>query len=94
MDLDEIDSVLLDELQLVSGCDVHDAASTVFELDDVSHLDHLTHRGDRALDWEVFKGIRCSSPSTKAVTLRMPLLVISVPLAQTLCCLCLTFWTQ
>ena len=50
MDLDEINSVPLDEPQLLFVRDVHDVAFTAFELDDDPLLDHIAHRDDRALD--------------------------------------------
>ena len=55
MDLDEISSAPLDEPQLLLRVNVDDLSSTVLELDDVARLDHLVHRYNPALDWEVFE---------------------------------------
>ena len=45
MDLDEVDSAPFDSSQFLLGCDVRD----------IPVLDHLAHRDDRALDWEVLE---------------------------------------
>ena len=55
MGLDEVDSAPSEEAQLFLGRDVHDVTSTVFEFDDAPFVDHLAHRDDRALDWEVLR---------------------------------------